>query len=221
MGQALNMATKKKQETPATVLVVTRAPGESDAASIARIMLQPSLAASRTILNWHATKLMDQPADQVSLVHALDKQSELASTGDLSRGEAILMNQALTLDAIFNKLAVVARQNLFQNLEAGDTLLRLALRAQAQSRATIETLAEIKNPTRATFVRQANIAHGAQQVNNAPQTPVARAEENGIPPNKLLEHAHGERLDFGTAGQAGSSDPAMATVGAINRAANG
>jgi len=44
--------------------------------------------------------------------------------------------------------------------------LKLALRAQNQCRATIETLSVVKNPPTATFVRQANIAAGHQQVNN-------------------------------------------------------
>jgi len=48
--------------------------------------------------------------------------------------------------------------------------MRLALRAQSQCRATLETLAVIKNPTTVAYVRQANIANGPQQVNNAPQT---------------------------------------------------
>jgi hypothetical protein len=75
---------------------------------------------------------------------------------------------------MFNDLAQFARLNLKDNLEAFDCLLRLALRAQTQCRSTVETLAEIKNPTSATFVRQANMAHGPQQVNNGTQTPVAR-----------------------------------------------
>jgi hypothetical protein len=37
---------------------------------------------------------------------------------------------------------------------------------QAQCRATIEALAEIKNPRPVAFVKQANIAQGPQQVNN-------------------------------------------------------
>jgi hypothetical protein len=36
----------------------------------------------------------------------------------------------------------------------------LALKAQSQCRATLETLAAIKNPQPVAFVRQANIAHG-------------------------------------------------------------
>ena len=45
--------------------------------------------------------------------------------------------------------------------------LRLALKAQAQSRATAEALAAIKQGP-VVIARQANIAHGPQQVNNGP-----------------------------------------------------
>lgn len=44
-----------------------------------------------------------------------------------------------------------------------DRFTRLALKAQGQCRATVETLAAIKNPP-VVFARQANIAHGPQQV---------------------------------------------------------
>jgi hypothetical protein len=43
--------------------------------------------------------------------------------------------------------------------------MRLALKAQSQSRATVETLAAIKNPP-VVYARQANFAAGHQQVNN-------------------------------------------------------
>jgi hypothetical protein len=67
--------------------------------------------------------------------------------------------------------------------------MRLALRAQNQARATLETLSTVKNPPHpATFVRQQNIAHGAQQVNNAEQVntvclacPRARLSKTGSP----------------------------------------
>src|SRR5262249_46188418 len=42
------------------------------------------------------------------------------------------------------------------------------LKAQAQCRAALETLVDMKNPAPFAYVRQANIAHGPQQVNNAP-----------------------------------------------------
>jgi hypothetical protein len=43
-----------------------------------------------------------------------------------------------------------------------EAYLRLGLKAQSQSRATLETLSRIKNPQPVAFVRQANIAHGPQ-----------------------------------------------------------
>jgi hypothetical protein len=44
--------------------------------------------------------------------------------------------------------------------------LTFALKAQAQCRSALEALAEIKNPRPVSFVKQANIANGPQQVNN-------------------------------------------------------
>ena len=75
------------------------------------------------------------------------------------------------------------------------------------------------------IARQANIAHGPQQVNNAapPNGAHAHAQAREIPsePTKLLEQTHGERLDTGATSQAVGSDPAMATVGTIHRPENG
>jgi hypothetical protein len=75
--------------------------------------------------------------------------------------------------------------------------LRLALKAQGQCRATLETLAMIKNPHPVAFVRQANIAHGPQQVNNGLAEPgePSRAGKTKNQQNKLLEVQSGERLD--------------------------
>ncbi len=74
-------------------------------------------------------------------------------------------------------------------MNAAELYLRLALKAQGQCRATLETLAVIKNPTALTFVKQANIAHGPQQVNNTIAPPDPQALSHGktaIEPNKLL-----------------------------------
>jgi hypothetical protein len=75
--------------------------------------------------------------------------------------------QAQTLDAIFNGLARRTAVNAGEYMAACETYLRLALKAQSQCRATLETLAMIKNPRPLAFVKHANIAAGPQQVNNA------------------------------------------------------
>jgi hypothetical protein len=145
-------------------------------------------------------------------VSVLNAKVAAVHGGDLREVEAILTAQALALNAIFTQMAVYSGLNIRHSLDVADRLLRLALRAQAQCRATLETLAALKNPPAAVFARQANIAHGPQQVNNG-----GSAGPTGNPQlaqNELLKHQDGERLDAGAAGAAGASGAALATVGA-------
>ena len=83
--------------------------------------------------------------------------------------------------------------------------MKLALRAQSQCRSTVEALADMKKP-RPEILRQTNIAHGHQQVNN-------------FPPNELMEQ-HDERMDAGTPPEAVRGNQAMETVGKEHGAAD-
>ena len=98
--------------------------------------------------------------------------------------------------------------------------MRLALKAQAQCRSTIETLAAIKNPP-VVFARQANIANGPQQVNNHGTASTPRADESIGAPNRLLETDNGKRLDGGTSGTSVGGDSSLEALGAGHRAGNG
>ena len=147
----------------------------------------------------------------------LRKAADEVSGGDLSRVEKMLAHQALALDCIFNNMAQrSARQESFKGIEV---LMRLALKAQAQSRATVEALAEIKNPRPVQFVKQANMTTGPQQVNNAY---AGTQSHSGIQSgagnfqseqNKLLEADHGQRLDIGAQAAAGRVHQAVEAVG--------
>jgi hypothetical protein len=76
----------------------------------------------------------------------------------------MLYSQARALQAVFvDALLQVKKHEWFSTSEA---FMRMALKAQSQCQATLETLAQIKNPA-VLFARQANIAQGPQQVNNA------------------------------------------------------
>ena len=133
----------------------------------------------------------------------LRKAGEEVAGGNMSRVEKMLTHQALALDAIFNNMAQrSARQESFKGIEV---LMRLALKAQAQSRSTVEALAEIKNPRPVQFVKQANMTTGPQQVNNGY---AGTSSHDGIQScagniqskqNKLLEQDHGQRMDLGSA----------------------
>lgn len=153
--------------------------------------------------------------DVSDLVAEMKKAGDEAVAGDMKRVERMLTNQLMTLDAIFNNMAQRShRQDTFKGIEV---LMRLALKAQAQARSTAEALAVIKNPM--PYIRQANIAHGHQQVNNTgTHTPShsgirSHAENSETEPNKLLEADHGQRLDIGAQAQAGRAGEAVAALG--------
>ncbi|GAM53230.1 hypothetical protein EBME_1693 [bacterium endosymbiont of Mortierella elongata FMR23-6] len=127
------------------------------------------------------------------------------------------MAQAQALQSIFMNFSRRALcQESQKNLES---FFRMAMKAQNQCRMTLETLATIKNPP-VVFAKQANIAHGYQQVNNS-IAPLAHAEKLTIQSNELLEQQHEQRLDTRATGTATGFDSAMATLGKVDRTAHG
>jgi len=151
------------------------------------------------------------------------REAKAADIGSLERGEGMPISQMHSLDAIYNKLSRLGNNVLIKNIDQGETLCRLAFKEQAQCRANIEALAEMKNPRSVAFVKQANIAAGNQQVNNGDDATLrarARTRENAIPPNKLLTDTNYETLDDGSARTTSGANSTMDTVGALNGAAD-
>jgi hypothetical protein len=199
------------------VALVAR-PEELPERTVARCLTDPATAAAGTINELY--RRVSNDGDINGYIAELRYQAQEVNAGDLSRSEAMLMSQATTLNALFHSLTGWALNHVKEGGNAAyfETNMRLAFKAQSQSRATIETLAEIKNPRQVAFVRQANIAGGNQQVNNGSR-PVAR--ENEIPPSKLLEAQHGERMDTRAQSATGRVDQAMEAVGEIYGSTNG
>lgn len=205
-----------KTKTSATTAEKKSAAREK-AKAVSRMTLRPSLNAA-AVVEAYTSSIGEQ--DIEALMDSLTESMEKVWDGDMKRCEAMLLGQAHALQAIFMNLSRRAvKQEYLKNYE---TFLRLGLKAQSQCRATLETLAAIKNPP-VTIVRQANIAHGPQQVNNGtmpnstPAAAQAHAEENQNPQTQLLEAQHGEWLDTGTTGTTGRTDQDLAAVGAIDR----
>ena len=149
-----------------------------------------------------------------ALVDEVSRQSKAVNDGNLDRAEAILISQAHSLDAIFNEFCRRAAINMGEYLPATETYMRMALKAQSQCRATLQTLGEIKTPRSIAFIRQANVANGPQHVNNGPAPTAREAARNSS--NELLEVRDGEWLDTGTARAASAVDSAMATMEPID-----
>ena len=168
------------------------------------------------------------PAEQLStvdLMSALQVAGDEVTKGNLSRLERLLVNQAISLDAMFNHFCLRAHRT--ERLNLYEVHMKLALRAQAQSRAAVEALAAMKNPP-LVLARQANITQGPLQVNNlAPGAKVpdeapahARARETPIVPIKLIaeDTPHGSQtMDPSAAATTRAGHSPMEAVGAVQR----
>ena len=119
----------------------------------------------------------------------------------------MLMNQATALQTLFARLAERGMGN--DNVGPFEANMRMALRAQSQCRATLETLAAIKNPP-VIYARQANVTTGPQQVNNGVAAH-ARARENESERNEQSEVAHELLPDIRTSGATGGGNQGLET----------
>jgi hypothetical protein len=207
---------KTKPARPEALQVVTQM-GDDPKRTLAKAALRPSVRAGVTR---RAYSRQFGELDLTALVDEIAAQNSSVSKGNMVRAEAMLMSQAHTLEAIFHELARRAALNIGEYLSAAETYMRLALKAQNQCARTIETLAAIKNPAPVTFVKQANVAHGPQQVNNGTIPEPSRARESESPPNKLLEQQHGTRLDTEASRTSVGADSSLETVGEIHRTEN-
>ena len=163
-------------------------------------------------------KYSGSSTDPLAILKALRTQADDLQDGDMTQLEQMLLHQAVALQTMFMDLAVRAKGQ--QDLPAIQSLTQLAIKAQSGSRATLQTLAELKNP-RPVFVRQTNVAQ-TQQVNNGGQDAVAvlpsRARKPRNAPIELkapTQECHGSpTLDpraTTAAGRAGSAQQALGT----------
>ena len=193
----------------------------------ARMAVKPCINGASVIQAYQAN-VMGKDADMSVLIDQVRETFTEVKSGDLHTLEAMLISQAAALQTIFTSLALRAQSQEYQkHLES---FLGLALKAQAQSRATISALVDLKYPRQATFVKQANIANGPQQVNNGGAAgadsdqyaqPGTHAGKSEPEQNKLLEANYGQpgkRMDTRAAQTAERSYQAVETVATVNRA---
>lgn len=177
----------------------------------------PELAAWRVIAAAERDSGLGELIDTPGMLAALRAHGAAINAGDMNRVEAMLMGQATALQSLFARL--IQRGMAQDALPQYEAHMRLALKAQAQSRATLETLANVRNGP-VIYARQANVAAGAPlQVNNGlPADAGARQIE--VSPNQVLEPPPHDRMDARTQSGAGTGDPSMETLGAEHRAKN-
>jgi hypothetical protein len=202
------MATKKTVKTEAKQPAMT---DKEKAELVSKLAVMPSANGAAVIEAFSKGSFGE--ADLNVLIEELREKFSKVENGDLQYCESMLVGQANALQSIFVNLARRAVNQEY--LKQYETYLRLALKAQNQSRMTLETLATIKNPP-VVFARQANInqGNGNQQVNNGTPALATRAEKNINQQNELLEVQHGgETLDIQTTGATIRENQTVETVG--------
>lgn len=150
------------------------------------------------------------PLDFAETAVVLRKHCDVLAKQDMRHAEDMLLNQAHALQAMFCDLARSAKKQ--SSLTHIQTLTVLALKAQSQCRATLQTLSDVKHPKQATFINQANIA-GQQQVNNgvSPNEATCSRVEKPVQSNELLKDTRNDSeiigMDTGAARSASGNDP--------------
>ena len=123
-------------------------------------------------------------------------------SGNLEDLEAILVNQVYVLNGLFNQLVIQGKTSLAEPAVMRSlpnhpkTMLNVALKAQTQCRSTVQTIQELKNPKKTTFIKN--------QQNNLKM--------------ELEETGHGsKKLDRGTEAKAISIDSEVETLEVVDR----
>jgi hypothetical protein len=135
------------------------------ARSAAKQIAAPEAAAYRVMNAAEGKGPVGAMLDASAMLAELRAAQRAVNEGDLSTAEAMLMAQAVGLQALYVRLIERAMEQEW--IPHFETLMRLGLKAQAQSRLAIEAVATLKHgPAIMARNAQVNVAHGPQQVNN-------------------------------------------------------
>lgn len=150
----------------AKTMVVEQSPSETPELALARTLLGTDVRHG-VVASTYADRLVTMPGevqpgpmDYAEFVREIAEQAEAGNLGMASR---MLAAQAVTLDAMFTELARRTALNVGEHLAAVDRYGRLALKAQANSKAALEALAKFHQPREQT-VRHVHVNDGGQAV---------------------------------------------------------
>lgn len=198
--------TKPKITNP-NEFILKRNPGQDDLKTSTEYFLSQSTIGASTTKSLNFNGGISN--ENISLEYAkevLEKSFKELQEGDLSILEEMLLSQAFALNMAFNSLSVRASRQ--PDVSTMQMLMNLCFKAQNQSRATIDSLVRLKQPSSTQFIKQANIAQGHQQVNNL-------VEKNLNPQNELLKDGYAQ-LDTGGTPTTTGIDTAVEALEKIN-----
>lgn len=181
-------ANTEKPGQPNNVFEVQQIKGEDPNVATARAILAPHFRHAITASQVNKTQFGDiegSPGfgDYAAAIRANGEQAE---KGELAFVSRMLAAQAVTLDNIFTELARRMAINMGQHIDATDIYARHAMKAQAQSRATLEALVNLHRPREQT-VRHVHVGQGGQAVVADQFHHHAGGQQNGQSPEQSHE----------------------------------
>jgi hypothetical protein len=215
-------AKPSKQQAPAVPvnkarqLALVMREGQTEDKAKAEMALGPELANASTFVDF--TKNIFPDISLQECIEVMRADIKAVNGGNLDKLEGMLTAQAEALNAMFNQMA--KKSIHAEYLPQMETFMRMALKAQSQCRTTVETIAEIKFPKSATFIRQANIAN-QQQVNNGHSETNTRTHAQAgkviDSSTELLNEVNHAALDTGRTAAAIGLDKGLAALEAVDR----
>lgn len=163
MTKARNGSDSARPKGP-KVLEVKAEGDESRDATIARLALGPGPRHASVGSTFSAS--LFSPNHTLSITDSTAVVGDAmarARKGDKALASDILAAQAVALDTMFTELAGRSAANMGQYIDASERYMRLALKAQANCRATLEALAKLHQPREQT-VKHVHVNEGGQAI---------------------------------------------------------
>lgn len=157
--------TNNEGDKPSNTLNAHKRDNESQHKATARALLTPDFRHGQTAATLFHSQLKDTglAPGLGDYADAIKDQGKIAESGDLAFASRLLAAQAMTLDNIFAEMARRMALNMGEHLAAMEIYARVALKAQTNSRATIEALAKLHQPREQT-VRHVHVNEGGQAI---------------------------------------------------------
>lgn len=182
--------TKAKTADKAQTLVLEQGPNDDPALVLAQALLGQNVRHGFLAVNF-AQPMIGHTGEHLNLKDCssvVQQRATDAVKGDLAFASAILASQAMSLDNMFTEFARRAALNMNDYPQAMERYARLAMKAQSNSRATLEALAKLHQPREQT-VRHVHVNNGGQAIVADQFHQHTGAKENGESVNQ--SHATG------------------------------
>jgi hypothetical protein len=160
-----SMAMPKASGNTDNHIMLTHGPDDDPGEVLAKAMLGQNIRHG-AVASAFAGRALSKTSESLALMDCakvIGDRAKDAIGGDLSFASAMLASQAISLDTMFTEMVGRAASSMGEYPQAVERYGRLALKAQSNCRATLETLAKLHQPREQT-VRHVHVNEGGQAV---------------------------------------------------------